>query len=414
MASTLAAPQRKTDTAPLAFDLSDRAFRRDPYSRYDELRESEVLHRTPDGFWVLTRHADVLAAVRDQRLSSNPVHVRRPPTSAREAALPFLGEMGIQLLLTADPPDHTRLRRLANKAFTPRAVERLRPRVVEIVDRLLDDATASGTTFDVMADLAEPLPVIVICELLGVPVEDQAQFKPWSSTVSRIIDPDVTPDLVNDAIPSVMGFVQYFGGLIEERRADPRDDLLSSLIAAEAEGDSLGQQELMAMIILLFIAGHETTTNLIGNGTLALLRNPEQLEALRADPELAVSGTEELLRYDPAAQLTVRTATEDLDLHGIPLATGESVVCGLAAGNRDPRAFDDPDSVDLARADNHHLAFSGGMHFCLGAPLARLEGQVTFTALAERYPDLRLATDDVTYRDHFILRGLTELPVSTA
>ena len=412
MDRTLAEPQHKTDTAPVAFDLSDRAFRRDPYPRYAELRESDVLHRTPDGFWVLTRHADVLAAVRDHRLSSNPVHVRRPPTSAREAALPFLGDIGIQLLLTADPPDHTRLRRLANKAFTPRAVEQLRPQVVEVVDRLLDDATAGSSTFDVMAAVAEPLPVIVICELLGVPVEDQAQFKPWSSTVSRIIDPDVTPAMVDAAIPSIMGFVQYFGALIEERRADPRDDLLSSLIAAEAEGDTLGQQELMAMIILLFIAGHETTTNLIGNGTLALLRNPEQLEALRSDPELAVSGTEELLRYDPAAQLTVRTATEDLDLHGIPLATGESVVCGLAAGNRDPRAFDDPDSVDLARADNHHLAFSGGMHFCLGAPLARLEGQVTFTALAQRFPDLRLATEAVTYRDHFILRGLTELPVA--
>jgi cytochrome P450 len=405
--------QRKTDTAPLAFDMSDATFRCDPYPRYAELRESDVLHRTPDGFWVLTRHADVLAAVRDHRLSSNPVHVTRPPGSAREAALPYLGDMGIQLLLTADPPDHTRLRRLANKAFTPRAVERLRPRVVEIVDQLLDAATADGSGFDVMAEVAEPLPVIVICELLGVPVEDQAQFKPWSSTVSRIIDPDVTPDMFTDAIPAIMGFVQYFSGLIEERRAEPRDDLLSSLIAAEAEGDSLEQKELMAMIILLFIAGHETTTNLIGNGTLALLRNPDQLEALRGDPGLAVSGTEELLRFDPAAQLTVRTATEDLELHGIPLAKGESVVCGLAAGNRDPRAFDDPDTVDLARADNHHLAFSGGMHYCLGAPLARLEGQVTFTALAERYPDLRLATEDVTYRDHFILRGLTALPVRT-
>lgn len=404
--------QAKTDAAPLAFDMTDAAFRCDPYPRYAELRESEVLHRTPDGFWVLTRHADVLAAVRDQRLSSNPVHVTRPPGSAREAALPFLGEIGIQLLLTADPPDHTRLRRLANKAFTPRAVERLRPRVVEIVDQLLDAATADGRGFDVMADVAEPLPVVVICELLGVPVEDQAQFKPWSSTVSRIIDPDVTPDMVEGAIPAIMGFVQYFSALIEQRRADPRDDLLSSLIAAEAEGDSLGQQELMAMIILLFIAGHETTTNLIGNGTLALLHNPDQLEALRNDPSLAVSGTEELLRFDPAAQLTVRTATENLELHGIPLAKGESVVCGLAAGNRDPRAFDDPDTVDLARQANHHLAFSGGMHYCLGAPLARLEGQATFAALAERYPDLALAAHDVTYRDHFILRGLTALPVT--
>ena len=405
--------QVKTEGAPLAFDIGDADFRRDPYARYAELQEADVLHRTRDGAWVLTRHADVLAAVRDQRLSSNPAHIQRAPNDAREAGLPFLGELGIQLLLTADPPDHTRLRRLANKAFTPRAVERLRPRVVEIVDQLLDAATADGSTFDLMADVAEPLPVIVICELLGVPVEDQAQFKPWSSTVSRVIDPDVTPAMISEAVPSIMGFVQYFGGLMEERRAEPRDDLLSSLIAAEAEGDSLDPRELMAMIILLFIAGHETTTNLIGNGTLALLRNPEQLAALRDDPNLAVSGTEELLRFDPAAQMTMRTATEDLELNGIPLAKGEGVVCGLAAGNRDPRVFDRPDVIDLGREDNHHLAFSGGMHFCLGAPLARLEGQVTFTALAQRYPDLRLATDDVTYRDHFILRGLTALPVAT-
>lgn len=412
MTTVLADPQRKTADAPLAFDLGDEAFRHDPYARYAELREHDLLHRSPFGAWVLTRHADVLAAVRDHRLSSNPSHqAPRPDDDAR--TLPFLAEQGIQLMLTADAPDHTRLRRLANKAFTPRAVERLRPRVTEIVDGLLDEATATGSGFDVMADLAEPLPVIVICELLGVPVEDQEQFKPWSSTISRIIDPDVTMDMVEQALPAVFGFVQYFNELIVQRRAEPRDDLVSSLIAAEAEGDSLNGQELMAMVILLFIAGHETTTNLIGNGTLALLRNPDQLELLRQDPSRAAGATEELLRYDPAAQMTVRTATEELELNGIPLAKGETVVCGLAAGNRDPRVFDEPDRVRIDRDPGHHLAFSGGMHYCLGAPLARLEGQVTFTALATRFPDLALATDEVRYRDHFILRGLTALPVTT-
>jgi len=412
MDTLLDAPQEKVPDAPLAFDLADRSFRADPYPRYAELREHPVLHRTAFGALVLTRHADVQAAVRDQRLSSNPVHQTQAASPARQGAIPFLGEQGIQLMLTADPPDHTRLRRLANKAFTPRAVERLRPRVAEIVDQLLDAATADGPTFDVMADLAEPLPVIVICELLGVPAEDQAQFKPWSSTVSRLIDPDVTPAMVEQALPAVLGFVQYFSGLIEQRRAEPRDDLLSSLIAAESEGDVLSPQELMVMVLLLFIAGHETTTNLIGNGTLALLRNPEQLERLRAEPELVADATEELLRYDPAAQMTVRTATEDLELNGVPLAKGESVVCGLAAANRDPRVFEAPDELRLDRRPTQHLAFSGGMHYCLGAPLARLEGQETFAALGARFPDLGLATDEVTHREHFILRGLNALPVT--
>jgi len=412
MTTLLDPPQRKAADAPLAFDLADRAFRDDPYPRYAELREHDVLHRSSLGAWVLTRHADVQAAVRDPRLSSNPVHQRLPSGAAATRPLPLLGEQGIQLMLTADPPDHTRLRRLANKAFTPRAVERLRPRVVQIVDDLLDVATADGRGFDVMADLAEPLPVIVICELLGVPMEDQAQFKPWSQTVSRMIDPDVTPEMLGEALPAVLGFIQYFGELIERRRADPRDDLLSSLIAAEAEGDALSHQELLVMIILLFIAGHETTTNLIGNGTLALLRHPGELARLRAEPDLVVAATEELLRYDPAAQMTVRTATEDLELRGIPLAEGESVLCSLAAANRDPRAFEEPDRLRLDRDAHGHLAFSAGMHFCLGAPLARLEGQVTFAALAARFPDLALAADEVCYRDHFILRGLTALPVS--
>ncbi|HEU5085052.1 MAG TPA: cytochrome P450 [Acidimicrobiales bacterium] len=413
MTTLLGGPQQKDPGAPLAFDLTDQAFRQDPYRRYAELRESEVLHRTPEGFWVLTRHADVLAAVRDHRLSSNPKHQRDADGNPRELRLPLMGDGAFQLLLTADPPDHTRLRRLANKAFTPRAVERLRTRVAEVVDELLDAATAEGPDFDLMADLAEPLPVIVICELLGVPVQDQAQFKPWSETLSRMIDPDVTPDMFERAIPAVMGFVQYFGALIEERRADPRDDLLSSLIAAEAEGDSLAPQELFAMIILLFIAGHETTTNLIGNGTLALLRDRDQLAQLRAEPDLVVNATEELLRFDPPAQLTIRTATEPADVNGIPLAPGESVVCGLAAANRDPRVFDEPDALRLDRDIAQHLSFSGGMHYCLGASLARLEGQETFKALARRFPDLRLATDEVGYREHFILRGLTALPVMT-
>lgn len=406
--------QRKDPDAPLAFDPTDVAFRRNPYPRYAELRESPLLHPGTFGLWVLTRHADVQAVLRDARVSSHPRHATAERRAQREQTIPILGdggEGGIEIMLVADPPDHTRLRRLASKAFTPRAVEQLRGRVTELVDGLLDEALERGT-FDLMHHLAEPLPVMVICDLLGVPVEDQEQFKPWSTAIARMLDPDVDPASLGDALPAVMGFVQYFAGLIEERRATPRDDLLSALIAAEADGDKLDQRELFAMIILLFVAGHETTTNLLGNGTLALLRNPDQWSALQADPGLAVPGTEELLRYDSPVQVTVRMATCDLEVNGIPLAKGEGVVCGLAAANRDRRYVEDPDRLDLARGAPTHLSFSNGMHHCLGAPLARLEGQLVFQALATRCRTLELADPDPPYRDHFVLRGLASLPVA--
>lgn len=405
------ARQRKSDDAPLAFETSDPAFRRNPYPRYAELRESDVLHRTPDGLWVLTRYEDVQAAVRDPRLSSHPKHATDGRANRGGGGLPVVGDGTIEIMLLADPPDHTRLRRLANKAFTPRAVEALRPRIQELVDGMLDRAHESGS-FDVMEDLAEPLPVMVICDLLGVPVEDQEQFKPWSTAIARMLDPDADEAMLQEAIPAVMGFVSYFNGLIEERKQSPREDLLSALISAQDEGDSLSMGELFAMIILLFIAGHETTTNLIGNGTLALLRNRDQLAALTADPGLAIPATEELLRYDSPVQVTARTATEDLEVNGLQLSKGESIVCGLAAANRDPRYVEDPETVRLERGKVTHLSFSNGMHYCLGAPLARLEGQLAFTAMATRFPDMTLLDDTPPYRDHFVLRGLASLPVS--
>lgn len=410
--------QTKPVEAPseIAFDPSDEAFRRNPYPRYAELREQATLPRSKDGLWVLTRHEDVLAAVRDPQLSSHPRHSpdgrgRRAGSDEDAPQIPLIGDGTIEIMLLADAPDHTRLRRLANKAFTPRAVEALRPRIVELVEGMLDAAQERGS-FDVMPDLAEPLPVMVICDLLGVPVEDQAQFKPWSEAIGRMLDPDVPAEQLQQAIPAVMGFVQYFSSLIEERRSSPGEDLLSALIAAESEGEKLTQGELFAMIILLFIAGHETTTNLIGNGTLALLRNPAEFAALGADPGLAVPGTEELLRYDGPVQVTARTATCDLVLNGLSLSKGESVICGIAAAGRDPRHIDDPETLRLSRGAPTHLAFSNGMHYCLGAPLARLEGQIAFSAMARRFPGMTLVDDAPPYRDHFVLRGLASLPVS--
>ena len=399
--------QTLSPTPELAFDPTDRAFVANPYPRYSELRESSSLAVTADGLFVLTRHADVLAALRDARLSSNPAH-RGDVAGIR--GLPFLADGTVQLMLLADPPAHTRLRRLANKAFTPRTVEALRPRVTELVDGLLDDAAEQGGC-DLMAALAEPLPVMVICEMLGVPAADWDQFKPWSTAVARALDAGADPTVLDDAVPAVIGFVQYFAALIEERRQSPRDDLLSALIAAEEQGETLTTPDLFAMLILLFIAGHETTTNLIGNGTLALLRNRDQFEALRSDPGLAGAATEELLRYDSPVQVTARTATERVTVGGIELDRGQGVICGLAAANRDPRYVDEPETLRLSRGVARHVAFGNGMHHCLGAPLARVEGQVVFDRLARRFPDMVLTDDDPPYREHFVLRGLAALPV---
>lgn len=393
-----------------AFDFTDPEFRRNPYPRYAAIRESGELVTTDDGLVVLTRYADVLAALREPKLSSNPRHRadERRPQLLRD--VPLLADGTVQLMLTADPPDHTRLRRLANKAFTPRAVEVLRPRVGELVDGLLE-AAAEKDPCDLMATLAEPLPVMVICELLGVPAADWEQFKPWSTAIARVLDPDADAAVLERAVPPVVGFVQYFAALIEERRRAPRRDLLSALIAAEAEGESLTTEELFAMVILLFIAGHETTTNLIGNGTLALLRHPDQFAALRADPSLAPAATEELLRYDSPVQITARSAMADCSINGLVIERGGGVVCGLAAANRDPRYVEAPDELRLVRGAPTHLAFGNGIHYCLGAPLARLEGHVVFERLARRFPAMELACDDPPYREHFVLRGLASLPV---
>ncbi|HET6794019.1 MAG TPA: cytochrome P450 [Acidimicrobiales bacterium] len=399
--------QSLSPTPELAFDPTDRAFVADPYPRYRELRESPTLAVTTDGLFVLTRHADVLAALRDARLSSNPAH---RGDAAGMRGLPFLSDGTVQLMLLADPPAHTRLRRLANKAFTPRTVEALRPRVTELVDGLLD-AAAEHDRCDLMTSLAEPLPVMVICELLGVPSADWDQFKPWSTAIARALDAGADPTVLGDAVPAVMGFVQYFAGLIDERRRSPRGDLLSALIAAEEQGDTLTTPDLFAMLILLFIAGHETTTNLIGNGTLALLRHRDQFEALRRDPDLVTAATEELLRYDSPVQVTARTATEPVTVGGLQLARGQGVICGLAAANRDHRFVEDPDTLRLQRGAARHVAFGNGMHHCLGAPLARVEGQVVFGRLAARFPGMELADEHPPYRDHFVLRGLAALPV---
>ena len=323
-------------------------------------------------------------------------------------------EAADQVVARLDPPRHTRLRLLVNKAFTPRTVEELAPFIRAFVDKALDAAAARGR-MELMADLAFPLPATVIAEMLGVPPEDRDRFKQWSddsTAAAANLPSNLSPEVVRKSIAGMEELQNYFRGIIAQRRAEPRDDLISALVKAQEEEDRLSEQELLANSVLLLNAGHETTTNLIGNGTLALLRHPDQMRRLRDDPSLLPSGVEELLRYDSPVQFTTRILKADLELGGKVLRAGQAVLLLLGAANRDPEQFPDPDRLDVGRPDNKHLAFGHGPHFCLGAPLARLEGRILFEALLRRTPGMRLDGPPPRYRQNFNLRGLEALPVS--
>jgi len=393
--------------ADIQFNPMDPEFVADPYPMYHRLRTDDPVHHSALGFWVLTRYDDVVAALRDPRL-------------AKEAIASFVAArfgapvpaMGLSML-DRDPPDHTRLRGLVSKAFTPRVVEGLRPRIQQIVDGLLDGVTARGS-MDLIEEFAYPIPVIVICEMLGVPVEDHERFKGWSLDIARGLDliwlgPE--SEVGRRSVAARQSLAEYFRGLIAQRRAAPRGDLLSGLIAAEEAGDKLNEVELLATCILLLIAGHETTVNLIGNGTLALLRHRDQLQRLQHDPGLTASAIEELLRFDGPVQRTARIPSEDIVIGGRTIAKGEMVMPFIGAADRDPVQFPDPDRLDIGRADNRHIAFGWGIHFCLGAPLARIEGQIAISTLVRRMPKLELATAQPEYRQSLTLRGLKALPV---
>jgi pimeloyl-[acyl-carrier protein] synthase len=395
--------------ADIQFNPMDPEFVADPYPMYHRLRVEDPVHHSPLGFWVLTRYPDVMAMLRDPRLIKEPIAAF---VAARfgMAVPPGLGLS----MLDRDPPDHTRLRGLVSKAFTPRALERLRPGIQQIVDGLLDEAQSRGS-MDLIEEFAYPLPVRVICEMLGVPVKDHERFKRWGLDIARGLDAIMLPPDSEVGQRSVSGrraLADYFRGLIAERRAAPRDDMLSALIAAEEAGDKLNEEELLATCILLLVAGHETTVNLIGNGTLALLRHPAELRKLRENPGLIGTAVEELLRFDGPVQRTARIPSEDITIGGQTIGKGEMVMPFLGAADRDPTQFPDPDRLDITRADNRHIAFGMGIHFCLGAPLARMEGQIAINTLLARLPKLALATDRPTFRQSLTLRGLETLPVS--
>ena len=391
-----------------SFNPMDPEFLANPYPTYQRLRAEDPVHHSPLDFWVLTRYEDVAAVLRDPRFIKEPL----APFVAARFGVAVPSGVGLSML-DRDPPDHTRLRSLVSKAFTPRVVEGLRPRIQRIVDDLIARAEAAGS-MDLIEEFAYPIPVNVICEMLGVPVEDHERFRGWSLDIARGLDSILLPP--ESEVPRRSGAArhaigEYFRELIAERRASPRGDLLSALIAAEEAGDKLSEDELLATCILLLIAGHETTVNLIGNGTLALLRHPAELRRLRETPGLIASAVEELLRYDGPVQRTARIPSTDVTIGGRTIGKGEMVMPFIAAADRDPAQFPDPDRLDLARADNRHIAFGWGIHFCLGAPLARVEGQIAIGTLARRLPNLALATDKLEYRPSLTLRGLKTLPV---
>jgi cytochrome P450 len=381
--------------------------RSDPYPIYSFIRDREPVHHAPDGSWVLTRYDHCAALLRDPRFSTNPVNLTSGPDAA---AMGPIRQVGSSLMMFLDPPDHTRLRSLVSQAFTPRMVESLRPRIQLLVDELIDAVVETGE-MDVLGDLAYPLPTVVICELLGVPAADREKFKGWSADASRMLDGYLDQAAMDKGMVAGMYLFQYFTDLVEERRRQPRGDLLSALLAAESQGDRLTHAELLSTATLLFVAGFETTMNLVGNGMLALLRNPDQLTRLRDDPALIRPGVEELMRYDGPVHVTARIAMADVEIGGETVRKGEQAVAILGAANRDPEQFPDPDRLDVSRTPNRHLAFGGGPHFCLGASLARMEGQIAFATLLRRLPDLELVTSSPGYRDHYVIRGLTELQV---
>jgi len=393
-------------------------FKADPYPFFDLLREREPVHRTPFGVYMLSRHADAAAIVRDPSLSNDERNSDLFKTFAGDSPVEadiFEDGMREGVMLFLDPPDHTRLRGLVSKAFTPKVIARLRARIEELVDDLLETVAERGAgRMDVVTDLAYPLPVVVICEMLGAPAADHVRFQDWSRELAYSIDPDplIAPEQRVRIAEAGGAFLEYFVDLIERRRRDPGDDVLSALIAAEEAGDKLSETELLATALFLLVAGHETTVNLIGNGTLALLRNRDQLERLRNDPTLDHNAIEELLRYDSPVTFTQRITLTDYEVGGVTAPAGVELIPILAAANRDPAVFPEPDRLDLGRPDAaRHLAFGGGHHFCLGAALARLEGEVAIPTLVRRFPKITLAGEPAR-RGTFTLRGLERLPVT--
>jgi pimeloyl-[acyl-carrier protein] synthase len=393
------------------YHLLDQEVLADPYPLFRRLRTEDPVHWDPFlHTWVVTRYADVMEVL--HTFSANRTHTPEKLEAVGLAELTPIARLMVQQMLFMDPPQHTRLRKLASHAFTPGRVAGLRSHIREIVARILDQAEGERR-MDVIRDLAEPLPAIVTAEMLGVPVVDRDQLKAWSADFAEMLGNfQHNPDRVPRMLRTVNDMTAYFRDTIRRMRDDPREGLVLSLMTAEVDGDRLTDEEVIATAIVTMVGGQETTTNLIGNGVLTLLRNPAALEELRHDPALVPSAVEEMLRYESPSQHTGRIAPEDRELGGRLIRKGQAVMAVMAAANRDPERFPDPDRFDIRRENNRHLAFGYAAHFCFGAALARIEGQEAFDALVRRAPDLRQGPDPLVWRTNSGLRGVTSLPVT--
>jgi pimeloyl-[acyl-carrier protein] synthase len=388
----------------------------DPYPTYHRLREhapvywSDVL-----GGWVITRYVDLISIFRDPQRFSSAGRVtyllNQLPDAARSQVEQLERHYNVGIA-HSDPPDHTRLRALFTKVFTPRMVERMRPRIESVVNDLLA-RVERAERMDIIGDLAYPLPAIIISEMIGAPTEDRDKFRQWAIEINGLFEGGgrIIPRNVEIAQRALLEMRAYVRELIERKRVEPHDDILSGLVAAEEQGEKLAEAELVSTVVTLFVAGHETTTNLIGNGMHALLHHPDQLARLHANPGLIVSAVEELLRYDTSVQRGWRIAREDVEFGGAPIRRGDLVLPMLGAANRDPAQFPNPDVLDIERKENRHVAFGYGIHFCLGAPLARLEAPIAINALLAKFPNLGLTGESLAWRQDIALRGLITLPV---
>lgn len=418
MAGVTTSETPDTGYLPVMLNPFEPGFFDDPYPQYRLVREQDPVHASPIGAFALFRYDDVYRVLRDPSLSVEERHMT--PLAAAldpdiEAMLEERREAGSHAMLNLDPPDHHRLRRLVSKVFTPRTIEALRPRVQQLVDEHLDVALAAGGDVDLIAALAFPLPFIVISEMLGIPEgRDRSQLREWSGAVVKTFDPILTREESLAAFDAIDNINAYVNEVIGWKREHPSNDLLSALVAAEDEGDRLSEAELTEQVMLLYVAGHETTVNLIGNGTLALLRHRDQLELLARDASVDATFVDELLRYDSPVQMSRRITLAPYEIGDTNIEAGAILMTCLGSANRDAAKWGPTaDELDLRRADaRDHMSFGGGFHSCLGAHLARLEGQVAITTLVRRFPQVELAVDRPEHNGRIVLRGLAELPVT--